>query len=322
MKIRTATELETTQGAHKFRNLLNTELRNLGHDLSNWSSKEPFDVVLSRGPLPKTNLDHAKSIGAKVIIQYGGWDWSPESNRALSHSMNHADGIIYNSKFGMDFVHSHGITPDCPEIVIHNGGKRLKKATLENPIFLVACETYNMPSKIRVLKDAIGAVEKLKKLIAGPKLWVAGRAPQLEGVDRYLGRIADQSKLEEERSKAAVLIHTVENDNCPNTVVETLGQGIPVICHAKSGTPEIVKWYGRAINEPNPDKIAFECHAMWSCAPAWQSEWLKTFDGTLRIDRIAKEYEDFLEEILNVRTLAHCSSRNGDREPHRHSHDR
>jgi glycosyltransferase involved in cell wall biosynthesis len=211
--------------------------------------------------------------------------------------MRHADGVVYNSRFGMDDVHARGIRPDCPEAVIHNGCKRMKRASLEHPVFLVACETYDMPAKARALRDAVAGITELRKNIWDAKLWVAGKAPKMEGVDRYLGKVSDQERLAEERSKVAALVHLVEGDQCPNTVVEALAQGIPVLCHANSGTPEVIQWYGQSIGDTTAKKVALELSMIWVRAPAWQSECLKTFDETLRIDRVAKEYGNFLEEL-------------------------
>jgi glycosyltransferase involved in cell wall biosynthesis len=109
--------------------------------------------------------------------------------------------------------------------------------------------------------------------------------------------IKNHTELAEERSKAIALIHMVENDNCPNTVLEALAQGIPVIHDVKGGTKEIVQWFGHQIVDPTPAKVAMGCFMMWTCASAWQDKWMDEFDQTLKIDVVAKKYETFIERI-------------------------
>jgi glycosyltransferase involved in cell wall biosynthesis len=286
----------STQGATKFRKLLATELSLLGHELTDWSSDASFDTVLTRGPLPSHWKKAAKAQGAKVIVQFGGWDWSPGSTRLLGDSMRSADGIIYNSKFGLEQVHSAGIHPSCPEVVIPNGTDRGPPASLNSPIFLVACEQYGFPAKAKALKATIDAISIVRKILPSSKLHVLGDAPTWSGIDERLGLIRDPVILQEIRSRACMLIHLVEGDQCPNTVLESLAQGIPVLYHARSGTPEIVRWYGQSVDIMDIQGIVDACLNY----PKWkplQDKWLKEFDSMLSITSIAKQYEGFLVGI-------------------------
>jgi glycosyltransferase involved in cell wall biosynthesis len=45
------------------------------------------------------------------------------------------------------------------------------------------------------------------------------------------------------------MLHTAWLDHCPNTVVEALSQGTPVICSEQGGTKELVQGYGIILKE-------------------------------------------------------------------------
>jgi glycosyltransferase involved in cell wall biosynthesis len=45
------------------------------------------------------------------------------------------------------------------------------------------------------------------------------------------------------------MIHLAWLDHCPNTVVEALSQGTPIICSEQGGTKELVKEFGVILKE-------------------------------------------------------------------------
>ena len=45
------------------------------------------------------------------------------------------------------------------------------------------------------------------------------------------------------------MLHTAWLDHCPNTVVESLSQGTPVICSEHGGTKELIQEFGIILKE-------------------------------------------------------------------------
>ena len=45
-----------------------------------------------------------------------------------------------------------------------------------------------------------------------------------------------------------ILLFPSKNESCPNTVLEALSSGLPILYHESGGTPEIAKNYGVPIN--------------------------------------------------------------------------
>lgn len=286
------------QGFLKFRSLLADGLRGLGHEVTDWSSHSDFDIVLDVGDLPECLQKEAD--GKKTVIQLFGdvSNWPAEKKATFERNAARAHGIVYDSAFGMDRAHSTLSLPSCREAVIHTGASPDKQSSLDKPIFMMACCTYKTPSKINALKACTLAMATLRNRIPGSELWVAGDSPDLPGIDRRLGIISSHKELQDIRRQASVLLHPIAEESCPNTVVESLGQGIPVVFHAKSGLPEIVKDYGRSISRLSPRAIAVAAMEMWTRGIREQKSWRGDFLKNLSIGAVSKQYEKFLEEIM------------------------
>jgi hypothetical protein len=286
------------QGFLKFRILLANGLRGLGHEVTDWSSNSDFDIVLDVGDMPECLQQKAK--GKKTVIQlFGGVsNWPAEKKATFERNAAGAHGIVYDSAFGMDRAHSALSLPSCREAVIHNGASPDKQSSLGKPIFMMACCTYKTPSKIKALKACALAMATLRDRILGSELWVAGDSPDLPGIDRRLGIISSHKELQCIRKQVSVLLHPIDDESCPNTVIESLGQGIPVVFHARSGLPEIVKDYGKSIGRLSPRAIAVATMEMWVRGVREQKSWRRDFLKNLSIEAISKQYEKFLEEIL------------------------
>lgn len=298
MIIRVWRARESAQGAHKFARLLQTNLSKK-HTLVGWDDEARADISLVRGSLSSSQASRIRERKEKLVVQYGGMSDSPESIRAFVNTIKMADGVVFNSNYGKELVHKTACKPTCMETVIHNGSLMSYRASLRDPIFIVACANYSIGIKFQALKASIAAMPEIRREYPEAQLWVAGKAPVMEGIDRYLCHIGDHERLQEERAKASIMLHLVERDNCPNTVVEALGQGIPVICHRNSGTPEVVRYFGASVSDMGPAVVAGKVASLMRLAPMWQERWLSEFQKELHIDVVAGKYERFLERILD-----------------------
>lgn len=288
----------SSQGAHKFARLLQEELgRN--NDIVHWQDEAPCDFAMVRGGLSPASLDKVKRNGEKLVVQYGGADFaSPHSKRMLAISMRAAAGIIYNSRFGKETVRKYLGEFSAKEKVIYNGSSKGPRAPLGQPVCMIACDSYVMPAKQHALNVAVEALKVVRQTYPTAELMIVGKLDRRPEEGISYGHIDDHDELQRLRSSASVLIHMVEEDNCPNTVVEALGQGIPVVCHANSGTPEIVRYFGFPVRKMDPEQVARNAISLISLGPRWQERWLGDFDKELSIGAVASKYEAFLGGLL------------------------
>ena len=300
MKIRMFSPPGSSQGAHKFARLLQGELAaKYAYNIVRWDDESPCDVAMARGGISPAQLERVKKNNEKLVIQYGGADFAaPHSKRVLAMSMRAATGIVYNSRFGRETVHKYLGEFSAKEKVIYNGSSKGPRAPLNKHVCMVACDSYVMPAKQHALKVAIEAIEIIKQTYPDAELVIVGKMAEKQARQGIAyGHIDDHDKLQKLRSSASVLIHMVEEDNCPNTVVEALGQGVPVVCHANSGTPEIVRYFGFPVREMDPEQVASSAISLMCLGPKWQSKWLADFDQELSIEAVAGKYNAFLESL-------------------------
>jgi glycosyltransferase involved in cell wall biosynthesis len=215
----------------------------------------------------------------------------------LRETLRASSAVIYNSGWGMHEIHSV-IDPDCEETVIHNG-TTFDPSLVASPgdgrvVALTCCDTYSTPTKRRALDSAVRAVSSL----SGVDLWVVGDDPRNgSGASRYYGHVSDDGELRRIRSAAGVVIHLVERDYCPNTIVESRAAGIPVVCHSNSGVPEIMGPGGVAVEDLDPERLSM---AVRGCldSPVTLRERIDDFEATLEIGVVAEAYEGFIGGLL------------------------
>ena len=292
MRIRRDATPDTQQGAHKFSRILVREMTARGHEFFDWDSDERCDVSMVRGGISKGKLERTKSLDKAFVVTYGGWNLSSDNSlRELRNSISQADGVVFNSEWGRLSV--RGLMETNNDVVIHNGTEfdpdLVSKGT--GPV-MVCCDRYDIPSKDRALKVAVEAVKG-----TGRDLVVLGKAPQRHDWIDYRGHISDHRTLMEIRQEAGVVVHLVEDDQCPNTIVEARSQGIPVVCLQRSGVPEIMGPDSISIYSMNPGVVRVAID-MASSKKDNVAERVADFMDNLEIGVIASKYEDFMRRLL------------------------
>lgn len=290
------------QGATKFAMRLRAELGKR-HEIIPWDSPDRADLAIVRGGPCTSKLKWGRENSDKLLIQYGGSDFVSDHSRAmLRGALECADGVVYNSRFGRGEVHRYIGSIDYPkETVIPNGAPRGPISKLGKPVCILACDNYDLPSKHRALGVALEAMPLIRRSYPDAELRILGSKPPIPESLPFkatcLGHIKDDRELNLARAEGSVLLHLVERDNCPNTVVEALGQGVPVVCHKDSGVPEFAGFFGMASDHRDPEDVARKAVSLLSLGGQWQERWLKEFDDTLSIEVIAKRYEKFVEAL-------------------------
>jgi len=201
-----------------------------------------------------------KSKSKKIIRIDGVYHNNKENwktrNLSMKHSAKMADGIIYQSKFSQQMGHKY-LGKHDKEIVIHNGVdyKWYNKIPIPEKQFE---RNYLAAAKWRPHKRLTDIIESF--ILLDDKdacLHVAGNIKNSR-IDwqkykdhpniKFLGQVS-QKTLGGLFKMCDASIHLCWFDSCPNSVIEALGAGCPVISNNTGGTPELIQKAGGIICE-------------------------------------------------------------------------
>ena len=174
------------------------------------------------------------------------------NNQILKH-YNRAQGHIFQSEFCKFASHKmFGARSRIPNAIIYNGA---------DPEFYRLAPGASSPAKFNIIASAQWRKHKrLKHIVIAftdwknnqdSILWVAGHTKDFKLIKhprvRYLGNLQDE-ELAGYLRMADVCVHIGYVDACPNSVVESINAGTPIICSNQGGTPEIVGKSGLIMN--------------------------------------------------------------------------
>jgi len=240
-----------------------------------------------------------------------GKDWKAK-NESLKHHADSADGIVCQSEFSKQMVMRFLGVPEEKIQVIFNGA-----LFCEFPVNIaIANHHYIAASKWRPHKRLDDIIESFLIADIDKSLLTVIGDLQKSGIDsdrylrnpriRILGQ-TDHDKLVAYYMGATASVHLCWFDACPNSVVEAIVAGCPVICNNTGGTHEIVRPSGGIVlnlDEPydyrpvdlyHPPKIDRNkvAEAMRKCA---ESRPVITSDH-VNIENIAGQYKTFFERF-------------------------
>ena len=240
-------------------------------------------------------------------------------NKALKNSMNQADGVIYQSNFARRMCDIFLGEPKCPTKVIFNGSDptvydNVKSECFFNkPVFL-ACSKWRPHKRLRDIIESflLANISNSALIVVGD---IANSGISKKEMSNYVyhhnifyhGKV-HQNVLISILKSVTASIHLCWFDACPNSVVEAIVAGVPVICNNTGGTWEIVGPSGGIIctvDEPynfkpvdlyNPPSINRDCiaDALIRCS---EDQIQITRDHVL-IKNIADQYLSFIESLL------------------------
>lgn len=255
---------------------------------------------------------------AKKILRLDGVYYNQQSskhinlNNKLKKFIHKCDGIVYQSQFSRDVCNRYLGKTNKPQAIIYNGIDKKSFSQIE-------------PAKSEYKHNFLAAArwrrfKRLKEIIKSflllnndnSCLWIAGDVDNKTKHPRikYLGYLKP-TLLASYYKMADACIHISWVDACPNTVIESIGSGTPVICNNVGGTPEIVKNSGMIckIDQPYNFKAfdPYHCPTI-NCntvSKAMQKVIEKQQDFDMKrkdidINNIAQRYKDFFKEVLNV----------------------
>ncbi len=233
---------------------------------------------------------------------------SDKKNRPILRAYEKTDGIIFQSEFNRKLFKNFIGEANCPVTVIPNG------APLDfSPIGPKINYGFN---KTLLCSSYWRAHKRLKCIISSfleygdptTGLVILGNSseklPEHPNI-KYIGRI-HPLKLPEYLRGGDAFIHLSWLDHCPNSVVEALCCGLPVLCTHNGGTKEIVRDNGVIIKceeDYNFKKVALynppKCEKKTVAAGIEKIlAWNKTVDATdLQINHIALKYAEFAQSL-------------------------
>jgi glycosyltransferase involved in cell wall biosynthesis len=305
----------TDTGKGFFLKRLSNALIKLGVDVVTDPNKD-VDIDLQTGKYHYDPINATKSIlrlGAVHLDKNQDWK---ALNKLKRRSMKKADGVVYQSRFSKKCCKKFIGKPKGKEATIFNGADPdyyfgLKKYHSAYRFNFVSV-TRNW-KRFKRLKDIIKSF--LMAEISDSALFIAGSTEKIIRDKRifYLGKLNHRT-LGGLYRMAHAMIHIVFADACPNSVVESLVAGCPVICNNVGGTHELSdfvmeldlekEWNYKPINLNKPPKIDREKLAQGIRDAAYpHSETViyssgKIGEDRLFIDTIAKHYITFFKEVL------------------------
>ena len=164
--------------------------------------------------------------------------------------LNFSDFSIFQSQYQKYFFTKSGYKGQ-KNIIIHNGASDVfnrcsSSIPLGDQLILFSTSMAKRKTK---RQDLIARISKLPNV----KVKHAGAWPKrlpLENVE-FLGKL-DHSQVEQHMRQSHFFFHPAQYDPCPNSVIEALCFGMPVIYHPGPGSSaELVKQNGIAIDEDN-----------------------------------------------------------------------
>lgn len=266
-------------------------------------------------------MKHKKS-KVRILRIDGVWhdtakNWK-KKNKAIQASVRQADGVVYQSEFARRMGEKF-LGPANKEIVIFNGSDPSLFRKIE-PLDLGCKHPFITFSKWRPhkrLEDTI--LSFLKVPLDDKKLFIAGDVKRAGISDQNLRKYCGMKQLEFVGNlphselmpivKGCVAsVHLCWFDACPNSVVETLCAGVPVITNNTGGTWEIVAPAGgyvcaidapydyRAVDLYHPPEIdrRLVSQAMVACA----KDRPRVENAHVDIRHVAEQYLNFITRLL------------------------
>lgn len=301
-------EPSPTTGKGQFISRVMPELANLGVKVTH-KPQDSHDLY----------LDIAKfrfKSKAKKILRLDGCYYDKHSsshvkiNKNIAKCLRQSDAAIYQSEWSKYMCDYYLGKAPGKSAVIHNGadykfyeGIEPAKSSFKHNFFTAS--RWRHPKRLKEITKAF-----LKADIPDSCLWVAGK-PNFKVEDKrvkYLGHIYEK-EMAKYLKMADAFIHISWVDACPNSVIESLCAGTPVVCNNVGGTPELVsndgvickidKPYNMGrVNHDKPPKIDMDALIRGIRSVVKQGIKVK-YNDKFDIKFVAKRYVDFFKLVLN-----------------------
>lgn len=211
----------------------------------------------------------ARLRGVPVVVNYRGGEagnFLARQARWVRPTLRRAAALVVPSGFLVDVFATHGMQASIvPNIV---NVERFRPDAAREPD--AACPHFVVARNLEQLYGndiALEAFARILQTLPGARLTLAGTGPEeaalrsqaerLGVTDRlsFSGRL-DRDEMAELYRSADVLLNPTRVDNMPNSILEALASGLPVVCTRVGGVPYIVEHERTALLVPVDDAPA------------------------------------------------------------------
>lgn len=183
-------------------------------------------------------------------------------NDSIRSSLNTSDGVIFQSKWCHTFATNMLKVYPKNYTVVFNGVnqeeiKQAKPIPLDNLGFdkiWISCAHFRVNKRPEAIAQAFLKAREKSKQNIGMVFVGAFKDERMKLQDssiKYLNEI-EHSQLFGYFKSADWMVHICHVDSCPNSVIEGLSSGLPVLSNNIGGTPEIVGKNGLVVNLDKP----------------------------------------------------------------------
>lgn len=294
----------STSGPNSFAKRLTMGLIETGHEVELYDGRNADVSIVFIEPT-------GRPLANKVIQRLDGIWFSPSEfetkNSAIKWMYQNADGVIWQSEFDKGMTTKWWGNPKSGT-VIRNGinAPQIKKFQIpaleqlrQQYEMLFVCSANWHPQKR--LSTNIDLYRRLRNFYSSAGLIVLGSNPT-KVADPHIFYAGSQPHdvCLEIFSASNWMLHTAWLDHCPNTVVEALSQGTPVICSEHGGTKELVQGYGIILKENSEYNFELTDYdrppsldvSQITCRLPTKDKLSNCFDVSM--DRTIKDYVSFL----------------------------
>lgn len=237
-------EPSRVRGIQKFGLLLVRELQD------NFGVK----IVKTNPDINLSVIQGPRSLGAKNVIRLDGVYYDVarlKMNNSIKSSLRKADGIIYQSEWSKIFVERMLRSVPRESAVVYNGAKTsLYTAAAKNKRgfdkVVLCCANWRSNKRLKsIVKSFLRCRDRTKTNLG---LFVIGKPDYTcdDASVKFFGTVTEE--IYSLYASADYMCHICHLDACPNSVVEGLCAGLPVLCNNIGGTPELVKTDGVVAN--------------------------------------------------------------------------
>jgi glycosyltransferase involved in cell wall biosynthesis len=230
-----------------------------------------------------------------------------------------ADEIVYQSNFTRDWWNTVYSSLHKPNKVIHNAvdlntfTPKGKGQPPKDFVRLLVVEGSFKGGHERDLFNAVEAANRLSaRLDKKVELMIVGNAPQHmrdqvasshKAEVRWMGLVPHEKIPEMDRS-AHLLFPAEINAACPNSVVEALASGLPVVSYATGSLPELIGEEGGAVvpygsnywhlEEPDTDLLVEAAVKVLKDLPKYRSNARKRAETNFGLEQMVADYKAVL----------------------------
>ena len=244
-------------------------------------------------------------------------------NQPIFDGIDHAAGIVFQAAFCLELISRFHGKPSAPYTIINNGvnleefspkgsNRREQLGIDDNELVFITSAKWRAHKRLNSIIDVFNAFQKVTGQQA--HLVILGAldqpVPNAQNI-HIVGHIPPEDLAPWYRTGDICLFFSWL-DHCPNTVVESLACGVPVICTNQGGTRELIeKTKGGIVVEadtpfpfkpvnlyhpPVPDQNAL-VKAIITMVEG-RKKFAVCIDRTaLDIDNVAQRYVDFVEKV-------------------------